>query len=62
MDFPSIALLNGLGISPLIAFTCWMGWQLVKINKGIQDTLHAHDKRIDKVEWEQGAQNISKGT
>jgi hypothetical protein len=53
MDFPAIALLNSLGINPLVVFTCWVGWQLVKINNGIQNTLTAHDKRITKVEWEQ---------
>ena len=53
MDFPAISLLNSLGINPIVVFTCWVGWQLVKVNKGIQNTLTAHDKRIDKVEWEQ---------
>ena len=53
MDFPAISLLNSLGINPIVVFTCWVGWQLVKVNKGIKDTLDAHGKRIDKVEWEQ---------
>jgi len=42
-----------LGIHPLTIGAAWVGWQLVKINKGIQSTLTAHDKRIDKVGWEQ---------
>jgi hypothetical protein len=62
MDFPAISLLNSLGINPLVVFTCWVGWQLVKINNGIQNTLTAHDKRITKVEWEQGKQDIPKDT
>lgn len=53
MDFPAVALLAQLGIHPLTIGAAWVGWQLVKINKGIQNTLIAHDKRLDKVEWEQ---------
>jgi len=53
MDFPAISLLAQLGIHPLTIGAAWVVWQLVKINKGIQSTLTAHDKRIDKVEWEQ---------
>lgn len=53
MDFPALSLLAQLGIHPLTIGAAWMGWQLVKINKGVQDTLTALDKRIDKVEWEQ---------
>jgi len=53
MDFPSIALLTKVGIEPLTICVAWFGWQLVKINKEIKSTLASHDKRIDKVEWEQ---------
>jgi len=51
MDFPAIALLANLGVSPLAVGAAWIGWQLVKINKGIQNTLLSHEKRIDKIEW-----------
>lgn len=52
MDFPAVTLLANMGISPVVIGTAWVGWQLVKINRGIQDTLLAHEKRIDKIEWE----------
>ncbi|PKG39697.1 hypothetical protein [Psychromonas sp. Urea-02u-13] len=52
MDFPAVALLANLGISPIAIGVAWIGWQLVKINRGIQGTLLAHEKRIDKIEWE----------
>ena len=51
MDFPAIALLANLGVSPLAVGAAWIGWQLVKINKGIQNPQLSHEKRTDKIEW-----------
>lgn len=58
MDFPAVSLLANMGISPIAVGVAWIGWQLVKINRGIQDTLTAHEKRIDKLEWEKEKEPI----
>ena len=50
MDFPAISLLNSLGINPLVAFTCWVGWQLVKINKDIRDSIIDLNVRVTVLE------------
>jgi len=39
MDFPTVSLLSSLGINPLVVFTCWVGWQRVKVNRGIRDSI-----------------------
>jgi len=54
MDFPTVSLLSSLGINPLVVFTCWVGWQLVKVNKGIRDSI----ARVTVLEKTDKTQNI----
>jgi len=50
MDFPAISLLSSLGINPLVVFMCWVGWQLVKVNKGIRDSIVDLNTRVTVLE------------
>lgn len=50
MDFPTVSLLSSLGINPLVVFTCWVGWQLVKVNKGIRDSIIDLNTRVTVLE------------
>ncbi|WP_157824466.1 hypothetical protein [Moritella sp. Urea-trap-13] len=50
MDFPAVALLSSLGINPLVVFTCWVGWQLVKVNKGIRGSIVDLNTRVTVLE------------
>lgn len=61
MDFPAIALLSQLGIDSSTVFAAWVGYQLVKVNRGIQATIQSLDKRIDKIEWKQDEADKPKG-
>ena len=61
MDFPAIALLSQLGVDSSTVFAAWVGYQLVKVNRGIQATIQSLDKRVTKIEWEQGKVDDIKG-
>lgn len=61
MDFPAIALLSQLGVDSSTVFAAWVGYQLVKVNRGIQATIQSLDKRVTKIEWEQGKADDIKG-
>jgi hypothetical protein len=50
IDFPTVSLLSGLGIDLPVVFTGWVGWQLVKINRGMKDSIIDLNTRVTVLE------------